>query len=292
MANFKDLKDGPIGISAAYTAGIKVYVESNEDEYILKKKWFSDLLGKLSIEAVSIANGQDGGCQAVIKKVAEARDAGLKAFGIVDRDSLLSDVNFRESLFWEQDEKKFFSAEPFGPYIHVLMRWEIENYLLKPSALTELLRDKALAPISLATSELLENEDDLILRTSIDIINVSRGQPCPSDKFADGETGGSLKEKVLHFLKINEPELGIASRKISEFYIKETQPEARWDKLCCIINGKRSLNHLNQFFSRRDRRWAALKLEEFEKGALASHVANLKLIDDELKVKMLSFAST
>lgn len=117
MANLKDLKKSPIGTTASYSGGVKVYVGSTGDEYIFKKKWFPDLLGKLSIEAVSADTGANGGCQAVIKKVNAARDAGVGAFGIVDRDSLLSDPAFRHSLFWEADEATFSAAKPFGPYI-------------------------------------------------------------------------------------------------------------------------------------------------------------------------------
>lgn len=291
MANFKDLKNSPVGISAGYTGGVKVYVESTGDEYILKKKWFPNLLDRLSIEAVSLDTGENGGCRIVVNKVIEARASGVEAFGIVDRDSLLSDSTLRNSLFWEADETKFSSATPFGPYIHVLMRWEIENYLLKPPAVIELLRDKLLQTISLETSDLLENEEDFILRTAIDVINVSRGHPCPSDKFADGETGDALKHIVKNFLKVSDAELDATRQQISAFFGFEKDKDARWDKLCRIVNGKRALNQLGQFLSRRDRRWAGLRLEESEKGALASHIANLKLIDTELKTRMMFFAS-
>jgi hypothetical protein len=291
MANFKDLKKGPIGITESYSGGVKVYVESTGDEYILKKKWFPDLLGKLSIEAVSADTGANGGCQTVVKKVAAARDSGVEAFGIVDRDSLLSDPVFRNSLFWETDDAAFSAARPFGPYVHVLMRWEIENYLLKPMAVIELLRDKALRTISLATEDLLENEEDLVLRTTLDVINVGRGQTCPADKFAEAETGDALKEKVLHILAVSDAELEAAKQQISVFFDGEVDKDARWDKLCRIVNGKRAMHQLGQFFCRKHAALKALKLEESEKGALATHVANLKLIDAELRLKMTSFAA-
>ncbi|WP_454804804.1 hypothetical protein [Paraburkholderia fungorum] len=291
MANFKDLKNSTVGIAASYTGGVKVYVESTGDEYIFKQKWFPDLLGALSIEAVSDKDGANGGCRAVIEKVANARADGLKAFGIVDRDSLLSDATYRDSLFWEADDEIFVAAEPFGAYIHVLLRWEIENYLLKPRAVFELLRDKALQTVPLGTGDLLQNEEDLVLRTTIDVINVPRGQRCPSEKFADRDTGDDLKRKVLEYLRITETELGAARQQIANFFNGETDHETRWDRICRIVNGKRALHQLGHFLSRKDRRWSELRLEESEKGALATHVANLKLIDPELKSKMATFAA-
>lgn len=115
-----------------------VYVESNEDRDVLEK-WFADKLGDLVFLSADDGGGGGGGCSAVCDKVERSRQADIQAIGIVDRDALFNDK--RWDLLWETDDAQFRAAQPYGPHVHVLLRWEMENYLLEPEALARVLKD-------------------------------------------------------------------------------------------------------------------------------------------------------
>jgi len=68
--SFKSL--GKESIVTESTAGIKIYLESTDDQYILRN-WFStfNFYDKLSFDSVSETRG-NGGCQLVKKKVEES----------------------------------------------------------------------------------------------------------------------------------------------------------------------------------------------------------------------------
>jgi hypothetical protein len=61
-----------------------------------------------------------------LNRVNTERNKGITAFGIVDRDALMKEEKWE--LWWETDEQQFKQAKPFGDYILVLRRWEIENF--------------------------------------------------------------------------------------------------------------------------------------------------------------------
>lgn len=125
MAAFKQLQDHE-DIDNAYLHKVVVYLESEEDLQIFKERWFFDE-GK-KIEFKSVDTGQGGGCLQVINQVDKDRKRGITAFGIVDRDILMKQGMW--DLWWEIDDQQFEQAKPFGDYILVLRRWELENYLL------------------------------------------------------------------------------------------------------------------------------------------------------------------
>lgn len=128
MAELKHIAKNKI--ASFYKAGIKVYLESEDDLYILSKIWFHDFNDRLSFEAVCSGGGSDGGCLQVIKRVKDSLNTGLLTFGIIDRDVLMSDDELRNSLWWETEDDKFFSKSPYGDNIHILKRWEMETTCL------------------------------------------------------------------------------------------------------------------------------------------------------------------
>lgn len=132
MKAFKGLKTTS-GVTGIFQGKVRVYLESSEDVYIFNR-WFFDELGKLEfLPAMEPA----GGCQQVLNAVGSDRDQGVIAFGIVDRDILLRCHNLE--LLLETDDDGFGAARPFGDYVRVLRRWEIENYLLQPDELEDIL---------------------------------------------------------------------------------------------------------------------------------------------------------
>nr|VFK64523.1 MAG: Protein of unknown function (DUF4435) [Candidatus Kentron sp. UNK]VFK71124.1 MAG: Protein of unknown function (DUF4435) [Candidatus Kentron sp. UNK] len=114
-----------------------LYVESKDDGddvTVFKQYWFEELGDVLKFIGAS-------GCKQVIKRVERDRSRQIEAFGIVDRDSLISAGHNEWLLFFEEDDKTFRAEQPFGPYIHVLLRWEMENYLLHPDVIECYLRN-------------------------------------------------------------------------------------------------------------------------------------------------------
>lgn len=115
--------------------GAVVFLESNDDFEIIAKRWFFDFGQDVHFESADQyeTGTGGGGCQAVIQLVAGMRSSGIAAFGIVDRDVLLGDGHW--TLWWSIDDAAFQSARPYGDWIRVLLRWELENYLLDPDAM-------------------------------------------------------------------------------------------------------------------------------------------------------------
>jgi len=109
----------------AFDGKIVVFVEGETDEPILLR-----LFDKASLADISFTHDPDGD---VVKNVETSMGReeveGEVCFGIVDRDTL----NKREEhlkLFLEPDDGKFQAARPFHPRVRMLLRWEIENYLI------------------------------------------------------------------------------------------------------------------------------------------------------------------
>lgn len=116
----------------------RIYVESTEDRDVLEK-WFSEDLGEIHFLSADHCGLGGGGCTAVCNQVLASQEAEIPAAGIVDRDKLFNDK--RWDLLWQTDDEVFRDAQPYGPDIHVLLRWELENYFLDPVALARVIAD-------------------------------------------------------------------------------------------------------------------------------------------------------
>ncbi|WP_333874744.1 hypothetical protein [Methylobacter sp.] len=269
--SFKNI--GKEAIVPESTDGIKIYLESTDDQYILRN-WFStfNFYDKLSFESVSETRG-DGGCRLVLKKVENSQ---LKAFGIVDRDILLADPNFKNSLWWEIDDEVFLSQKPYGEKIFVLPRWELENYLFHPQALASLVADKRLNTMTSAADIaklLCDHEDDMVAITLLSTISPKRvGEQVLRDKSGEG-----LSEAILKQLLIQADVLESEQIKIKCFAENKQDPIERWQRLSRLLDGKRIMHRIDDLlFS------GKVKLES-ERGALAGHIAKHKpLIDSAL----------
>jgi len=275
MASFKQLRENE-NIDNAYTNKVVIYLESEEDLQIIKERWFFDE-GK-DIEFKSVDSGQGGGCTQVINRVKNERDKGITAFGIVDRDALMREGKW--DLWWEIDDQQFQQAKPFGDYILVLLRWEIENYLLSPEELEIVLSDKELRSpknINVVIEELLIKAEDLKILSAAMIISHENKHPF-STGFGLKETGEKLKNKVENHLSnsINSnvsQELTNYIHKIEAFAETNTElTKQRWERINRLLDGKRTLQRLDLFKTRvGDRR-----------GYLARHIRINNNIDPEL----------
>lgn len=223
-------------------SGVIIYLESEDDVFIFRDKWFRKSRFPIVFKAASPNSGDkgSGGCMQVRKKVGQYGDV----YGVVDRDALWSDQGHREGLWWETDDECFFAEKPFGENIFVLNRWEIENYLLHPEALRKLLWDKTRGTTPHTDTEKIA---ELLCAHEADFVKFS------AHTIGDGEE--------------NRQEI---EDKISSFSEKQEHPVQRWERLSRMLNGKKVIEMLG---GRLDGKKKYPLQHEF--GALAGHVAEL-----------------
>ncbi|HBA67556.1 MAG TPA: hypothetical protein DCZ48_15550 [Methylococcaceae bacterium] len=265
-----------------YTGGIKIYLESTDDEYIVGRKWFSHLKDKISFESVSETRA-NGGCQLVRKKVSEAKAVKKQAFGIVDRDILLADPIFRDSLWWEIDNDVFTSTTPYEGNIFVLHYWELENYLLHPRALESLVADKKLSKTpalsaSVIADLLIRHENDLITVSLLSTLSAQQGKEQAPIGFGLDKSGNELIGDVKKHLEISDADSENELQKIKRFAEDESDAVNRWHKLSRILDGKRIMKRIDRLLSGNNMIGCKVSLAS-ERGALAGYIANQGLID-------------
>ena len=114
-----------------------LFLEGGTDLNLFTHYWFNEEQEFISF----CATGTTDGCAAVVRTVKECRRAQkIKAFGLVDRDKLMSDRHW--ALVRETDDIEFEKKQTY-PNVKVLLRWEMENYLLEPAALEQCLANRA-----------------------------------------------------------------------------------------------------------------------------------------------------
>ncbi len=293
MADFKMTnKDA---IKSDYEGGIKVYLESSDDTFIFKNKWFANYNDKISFEGADFdgsSSAGGGGCQVVIDKVRSDTDANKISYGIVDRDRLLSDPVFSDSLWWEINDDVFASANPYGDQIFVLHHWEIENYLLHPQALYDLGNDKLMGHIEYSSpteiaKKLCLSESDYLLLTLLSTISTKMRTTQASDGYGRGKKddlcGDPLLQSVTEKLAIGpEDELFVSHKRNIESFSEDidanSQAITRWEKCSRMFDGKRLLGRLGkELFPDK-----GIDLTN-EKAVLASYVKNKKLVNTYLE---------
>ena len=251
MSSFKDLSI-EYNVGSLYEGGVKVFVESEDDLAILRDKWFFNHKDALSFESVSDPGGGSGGCRKVLDRVKEFKRGGRPAFGIVDRDVLLQDESFRDTLWWEADDELFAASHPYGESVHVLRRWELENYLLHPDAIRQWLKDKLCSPDepNFKAADILHHEQDFVTLTCISTLAVSKAKPSPSEQFGRDKTGEDLYDTILTHLSSSKEEIADHQSKIKAFAEENDHTEVRWERLNRMLDGKRILyrlsDHLNE----------------------------------------------
>lgn len=298
MASFKKTVEPAVVVDDQYDGRVKVYMESEEDVRIFGDHWFSKYQNKLHFaSAENEEQPGDGGANAVIRKVGADNERRVPAYGIVDRDILLADE--RLDLFWEIDDQKFHQTQPYGEHIHVLRRWEVENYLLKAEALSAVMAlRKSRPPIPQVTGDNLLNgfAEDLIDLTGLTTFKVGQNQKSPSTEFGRQVSGEALREAISAYLdkdgqQYQDLEEDIA--KIRAFTESGADAASQWDQLSRILDGKKALSRICADLSERYE-VASLKPWEEMRGPLADKIASLRLIDDELSelVKRISQTNT
>lgn len=292
MPSFKDLSV-EFDVGSLYEGGIKVFLESEDDLAIIRDKWFFNQKDALSFESVSDAGGGSGGCLKVIDRVRTFEKDGRPAFGIVDRDALLQDKVLRDTLWWESDDEQFAESRPFGDSVHVLRRWELENYLLHPAPIRQWLKDKLCSPNEpdLDAADLLNHENDFITLSCISPLAISKAKPSPNEQFGRGNTGHALANVILEHLSASKEEMASHKSKIRAFAEENEDPEKRWERLNRMLDGKRVLYRLSDHFNNELKK-KGLNLNLFaDRAIIAGYVRNCGTIDSELTETINGFTN-
>lgn len=291
MASFKKVETAIV--DAKYEGRIKVYLESAEDVSILGDRWFSDKLDKLRFVSAENEESGGGGCQAVIAKVKEALQQNIRAFGIIDRDFLLStgDLN----LFWEMDDDKFHATKPYGDHIYILRRWELENYLLRPDAIYNEIRRRLLREPSFGVSidTIFQYSTDIIQITALTTFSITNGKTIDQN-FGFELSGTELTEKInkyLHKNYTNPKDIDRHFEKIRCFDVDNKTSEERWERISRILDGKKSLRILCGRLAK-DFNIPGMTHWQEVRGCLANNIASNGLIDKELKNLIDEISST
>lgn len=109
-----------------------IVVEGDDDEEVFRR-WFPERQDVTFCSPPGLG-AKEGGCPNVLSVVNGTLPTGLRVFGILDRDSLVSD---HPGTFFEPDAAAFQAVRPFGPNVRILCRWELESYLVHPAAILE-----------------------------------------------------------------------------------------------------------------------------------------------------------
>lgn len=261
VATFKSMHD-PGVIAGHYDGRVRVYLESQEDVFFFKERWFLDVgetLLFIGSDEEKVSEKGGGGCRAVIRQVAKDQKSGLNAHGIVDRDILLSKRRF--DLFFDQDMKDYSSL--FGPEIIVLKCWEMENYLLDPEAMEIFLADyekRSVRGKQVILEEMFKFIDTILELMSANLVLHNHDEKGFSPLFEiQSKTDLELRSKVKEFL---EQKLSGISRENSiqeqndfrDRFCKiiqqiTTRNEADWNSVRYILDGKMFLKRFFYSYS-------------------------------------------
>lgn len=204
MSEFKGIST-TFTLDNRYASRTIVYLESEEDLSIIKRRWFHDIGENTEFRAArSSGCDSSGGCTVVQRCVERDRNENINAFGIVDRDAL-----FREQLWdilWEIDDEVYSRSKALGKYITPILRWEIENYLIIPDVVEMYVADhengRPLRHADVVTDELLDDCTMLIPLCAAAAVMHTFGKKFPNETFCshikDDHEMRSALEKILN----------------------------------------------------------------------------------------------
>lgn len=259
--------------------GAVVFLESEEDFQIVAKRWFFDEGQEVFFQpADTYEQGTGGGgCKAVIDLVEQARVNGINAFGLVDRDVLLNDHKW--PLWWQDQDVEFLSARPYGDNIRVLLRWELENYLLDPDAMATVANDTRMISthtVDSATAFCLNCADELKVRSAATVAAIAANVPSPAAGFGCNPMrhGAALTDELQQFLAKQGVTNAAAAlldhrQRIDRFDAPTAPALNRWERLVRMLDGKAALKYVSHRTGIRfDERRAEIARRMREQGAV------------------------
>ena len=250
MGNLKNKSLDGESLFKRYSGQTVVYLESCDDNNIFSNLWFEDRLVEFLFRPANKGAATYGGCQAVRESVNHDRTNGIKAFGIVDRDIVMAEDHW--CLVWETDNSRFAQAMPFGPYIKVLNRWELENYLIDPQAIEEYLANhigRRFRNTQDVIKELLEHCDVLILHTAGNAACHGARINGFTDGFTDSKDRIRVNQDIQQrFQQHNNCQQDYLNNiaKAQAFVTHNASDEERLEKLLQIVYGKALLSRIKR----------------------------------------------
>lgn len=283
MGAFKKLKQTD-KLVLKQRGGTVVFLESNDDFEIIAQRWFFNEGEDIWFQpADSYEKGAGGGgCSAVIDLVDGARSDGIRAFGIVDRDVLLNDQDWL--LWWEHQDDVFLAARPYGNHIRVLLRWELENYLLDPGAMSTVANDAGMtsrhSSVTVVTS-CLECAEELKDRTAASVAARAENVSPPATAYGCNPLlcGVHLAAGLeLYLTNKGVSDAGKvmqdARAKIDRFDPATAPPAQRWECLLRMLDGKAAFKYVSRRTDKPfDDNRATLARRLFEAGAVPTEIA-------------------
>lgn len=295
MPSFKDIPDTGV-LDARYANKVLVFVESKEDFEVLQNRWFFE--EKEWLEFRSSDEGAGGGCTLVVSNVQKYRKNQVTVFGLVDRDALMRCSNWVS--FWEADDLRFKSLQPFGPYVTVLCRWELENYVLDPDELEYILSDSSKEAPRMrrekneVVRELLEFCQILVPVMAANVLLHENSTGALAMGFglnfnSRGQLDAEVRRQITHHLQchctntdfLNEYNAHVS--RVDAFAGAHPEgSEAKWRSINRIIDGKRILMRVQHKYALNDK----LKYD------LASRIKRFGSIDPEITELVVSYKSS
>lgn len=282
----------PDRLSARYGGVPVIYVESEDDVYVFGESWFKDKLSRVEFRSASM-HCHTSGCNAVIHAVGEERKAGNPAWGIVDRDAVMSQDKW--DLVHETDDEVFERAKPFGPQIKVLNRWEMESYLIDGDVLETCraqIKMVSPKPILDVHQELLEHCQILIPHAAANALFHAHKISALGDGYVtrfntradiDSDISGKQLPRLSPSIATPENEYGQHVSKVDAFDFPGADPAKRVNSLLRRVHGKALLI-----------RYASThKIHNELKGQLANRIRELGRVPEEITafVDMASIAA-
>jgi Na+-translocating ferredoxin:NAD+ oxidoreductase RNF subunit RnfB len=274
--------DAPDRLSARYGGVPVIYVESQEDSYVFGECWFKERLSHVEFRPAT-QQCNFSGCAAVIRAVADERKAGNPAWGIVDRDSVMSADMW--DVVHETDDLAYENAKPFGTEIKALCRWEMENYLADGEALEKCraeLKMQLARPVQVVYQELLDHCQALVPHAAANaLFHMHKVQGLGdgyTNRFPTREaTDADIKSNQLPRLAqvpatTVATEYGLQLSKIDAFDIPNAEPPRRVSAMLRRVHGKAVLKRFASSHS----------IHADLKGLLANRIKEMALVPSEL----------
>lgn len=242
-------------LKSNYRKEVEVYLEGDDDVGIYKNYWFPHLTGKVKFRRAQDGDIAVSGCGGVEKNVVAKRLAGVKAFGVVDRDAIaINDAN----LGCETDDASFVMANHSrNPYIYCTIRWELENYLIDASAWEDArvdakTRGEGRRADDVVADELLAHCDVLIAHAAANVMRHKAGKNKLGDGYgADAKTRADFERLLFADIMKNYTDEEKNTyyewvRKVEAFDLPHAPTPKRIFAVCRRVHGKALLERFRR----------------------------------------------
>lgn len=195
---------------------IKVFLEGQDDFRLFETYWFSDQKEKIEFCKAEDGPVEQSGCRGVLANVRNYREeTGTAAFGIVDRDALMSE-NLLQDVSNADDQAFLDSNQQRNPYIYCTLYWEVENYLIAAKEMEQVRYDsqsnpEPLRPEESVQRELREHCDALIPHAAINAYLHEHGKPKVNDGCTNAQGNRADVDSFFranHLASLSQEEIG------------------------------------------------------------------------------------